>query len=159
MDPTSIKLLHREAHPPRMSWPTRAQSMLHPSRSLHSAPLPLNLSWLPQRAPCPQLTSKSVISIPRGRPTPRMGRPRAILHPEQQPDAQVHPELQLQGNCHQAQIIILLILLLGWSHADSAHPILTHNLSQLGPSHLGPSIEPVPFGPCIPAHPDCAHGC
>ena len=36
-----------------MTWPTRAQLSLHPSRSLHSAPLPLHPSWLPQRAPCP----------------------------------------------------------------------------------------------------------
>ena len=94
-----------------MSSPTRAQSSLHPSRSLHSAPLPLYPSWLPQRAqyPLPQAT----IVIPRGRPTPTVGRPRAVLHLEPQPDAPVHPELQLQGNGHQAQIIIILILLPG----------------------------------------------
>ena len=44
-----------------------------------------------------------------------------------------------------------------------------HHLSHLGPAHLVPSIEPVPFGPCISAHPDWArpvwahpvwaHGC
>jgi hypothetical protein len=67
-----------------MSWPTRAQLSLHPSRSLHSAPLPLYPSWLPQIA---------------------------ILHLRHQPDAQVHPELQLQGDGHKAQIIIILILL------------------------------------------------
>ena len=42
-----------------------------------------------------------------------MGRPRAILHLGHQPDAQVHPELQLQGDGHKAQIIIILILLPG----------------------------------------------
>ena len=39
-----------------------------------------------------------------------MGRLRAVLQPEPQPDAQVYPELQLQGTGHQAQIIILLVL-------------------------------------------------
>jgi hypothetical protein len=42
-----------------------------------------------------------------------MGRPRAILHLELQPDAQVHPELQLQGDGHKAPIIIIPILLPG----------------------------------------------
>jgi hypothetical protein len=51
----------------------------------------------------------AVISIPRSRPTPTMGWSRAILHLEPQPGAQVHPELQLQGNSHQAQIIVILL--------------------------------------------------
>ena len=42
-----------------------------------------------------------------------MGRSRAILHPDKQPGAQLHPELQLQGNGHEAQIIVILILLPG----------------------------------------------
>ena len=39
--------------------------------------------------------------------------PEAILRLEPQLGAQVHPELQLQGNGHKAQIIIILILLPG----------------------------------------------
>ena len=42
-----------------------------------------------------------------------MGRPGTILRLEPQLGAQVHPELQLQGNGHTAQIIIVLILLPG----------------------------------------------
>ena len=40
-----------------------------------------------------------------------MGRSYTLM--ELQPDAQVYPELQLEGNSHQAQIIILLVLLPG----------------------------------------------
>ena len=53
-------------------------------------------------------TDKAVISIPRGCPSSTMRRLRAILQLELQPVAQVHPELQLQGNSREAQIIILL---------------------------------------------------
>ena len=42
-----------------------------------------------------------------------MGRSRAILRLEPQPGAQARPELQLQGNGHKAQIIVILILLPG----------------------------------------------
>ncbi len=56
-------------------------------------------------------TVHSVISIPRGRSSSTMGLLKVILQLELQPIAQVHPELQLQGNSHQAQMIILLILL------------------------------------------------
>jgi hypothetical protein len=42
-----------------------------------------------------------------------MGQTRAVLYLEPQPGAQVHPELQFQGYGHQAQIIIILILLPG----------------------------------------------
>ena len=42
-----------------------------------------------------------------------MGRSRAILHLEPQPGAQVYPELQLQGNGHKAQIIVILIFVPG----------------------------------------------
>ena len=55
----------------------------------------------------------AVISIPRGHSTPTMGRPGTILRLGPQLGAQVHPELQLQGNCHKAQVIIILILLPG----------------------------------------------
>ena len=54
-----------------------------------------------------------LISISRGRPTPTMGRPRAVLQLELQPVAQVHSELRSEGNRYQAQIILLLILLPG----------------------------------------------
>ena len=64
------------------------------------------------------------------------------------------------GNC----AVLLYSPTLKRFHADSARPIWAHHLSHLGPAHLVPSIEPVPFGPCISAHPDWvrpvwAHGC
>ena len=80
-----------------------------------------------------------VISIPRGRPTPTMGRSRAILHLEPQPGAQAHPEFQLQGNGHKAQIIVIQILLPGHD---------TMPVERCAPGRLVSTRWSIPYNSC-----------
>ena len=67
---------------------------------------------------------------------PRWDDPGRSYNLELQPVAQVHPELRFQGNSHQAQIIILLILLPGHD---------TVPVERCTPGRLIPTRSSVPY--------------
>ena len=82
---------------------------------------------------CSELPSKSTVTTHRCHQHPQWD---AVLRAELQPDAQVHPELQLQGNSHQAQIMLPMILLPG---CDSV-PV-----ERCAPGRLVPTRSSIPF--------------
>ena len=68
--------------------------LVAPERTISA---PVHLTKLPSKS---TVTTNRCHQHPRGRSTPTMERHRAVLRAEPQPDVQVHPELQLQGNGH-----------------------------------------------------------